>query len=160
MTPMNVLSAARSYRAGVCATSAAVAAITMAALMHLLTLTDLLESDDPTPGIGAMCAERFFGQKRSGSSVGSCATAPATRVVTALAAFPLQRVGIAQILEHQRLVPDVLEALDSRVAGTDRQIAARVDPAFVRDEADARASQAAARHRRQMLTGWMSGARG
>ena len=37
-------------------------------------------------------------------------------------------------------------------AGADRQVAARVDVAFVRDEADARAGQAAARHRRQMLS--------
>src|SRR5262245_24741339 len=122
-----------------------------AALMHLSIMTSLLDCGAPTIEVGAIGAERFFGEKRSGVRVGPGATAAADGAVAAVAALAFERVRIAQLREHGRVAPDVAELLTAGVAGGDGQVAARVDLSFVRHEADAGAGQAALCHRRQVL---------
>src|SRR5215831_7533084 len=114
-------------------------------------MTTLLGSGAPAIEVGAVGAERLFGQERAGRGIRPRAAAAANRVVAAIVALAFERLRIAELLEDRRVVPDVLERLHARVAGGDRQVPAGIDAAFVRDEADARAGEAAARHRGQVL---------
>src|SRR5262245_168790 len=100
--------------------------------MHLLIMTTLLGSA-PAIEVGAVGTERFLGQKRAGGGVGAGAAAAANPAVAALAALPFERARIAELLKHGRVVPDGPEALHARVAGADRQVAARIDAPFVGD---------------------------
>src|SRR5476649_1103569 len=99
--------------------------------------------------IRAIRTERLLREKTSRRRVGTGAAAAAQRLIAALAALPFERVRVAQLLEHRRVVPDVLEGGLPRAAGADREVTAGVDIAFVGDEADGGAGEAAARHRRQ-----------
>src|SRR3954453_16945130 len=96
--------------------------------------------------IGSIRAEWLLGEKASGGRIGAGAAAAAQCLIAALAALALERIGVPQLLEHRRVVPDVLEVMLPRVAGADRQVAARIHVAFVGDEAHRGTGQAAAGH--------------
>src|SRR3954470_2100134 len=89
--------------------------------------------------------ERLFREERSGRGIGTGAAAAADGAVPARAALAFVALEVAQPREHRRSVPDLGERRRARVAGADRQISARIDDAFVRHEADARAGEASAR---------------
>src|SRR5829696_9034244 len=105
----------------------------------------------PPHRFGLVRAEGLLGEEAAGGGVGAGAAAAAECLVAAVVALAFERRRIAQVAEYRRVVPDSGEALRPGVAGVDREIAAGIDAALVRDEADARAGEAAARHRRQRL---------
>src|SRR5437868_6608443 len=142
-----VLSAARLYRVpDACAVSATDATTIRTPLMNVRIMTSLLTLSHRRIGSGLIGAERFLGEERSGGGIGARAAAAADRLVAAFAALAVVGARVAQLREHARAVPDVGKPLDARVARADRQVAARIDFAFVRHEADAGAGEAAARH--------------
>src|SRR5581483_12004949 len=149
--PLNAFSVARSYFAPDCAAARADAATTSTALMKWRRMTYLLKADDPLIEFRTIGAERFLGEEAAGRGIRARTAPAADGDVAAVAALAFVLVGIAQLLEHARVVPDVGEPLDARVAGRGRQVPAGIHRPFVRDEADARSRQAAARHRRQRL---------
>jgi hypothetical protein len=59
--------------------------------------------------IGPVGTERLLGEKAAGRGVRSRAAAAAQRLIAALAALALERVGVSELLEDRRVVTDVLE---------------------------------------------------
>src|SRR6185503_14600883 len=84
--------------------------------------------------VGPVSTERLLGEKASRGRVSARAASAADCFEAALAALAFVGLRIAKLLKDRRIGPDVGERLDTRVAGADRQIAARIDLADVRDE--------------------------
>ena len=76
---------------------------------------------------------------------GSRAAAHADVLVVAKAAFAVLALGAAEIFKEGALTPDLRKRGRLHVAGTDREIAAGLNFAGMRDEANRLATQAALR---------------
>ena len=85
--------------------------------------------------------EGFFLEHVAGGGVSACPASHADIAKLATAAFSFQIGGIAQKPESAGVLPDVGKSLCFQVAGRYREIAAGIDVAFERDEADAGAGR-------------------
>ena len=95
---------------------------------------------------GFVHAEWFFGKEVSGGGEGAGATSHADMTKFTTAALPFQVVVVAETVEDYGVGPDVGETLLAQVTGESGQIAAGEHFAFVRDEADTGAGEAAFGH--------------
>ncbi len=79
-------------------------------------------------------AERLFVEIITGPSEGAGAASQADIAKFAAAALPFQVAGVAQLVEHGGICPNVSERLPTQIASDDRQVAAGVNLALVRNE--------------------------
>jgi hypothetical protein len=103
---------------------------------------------------GFVHAEGFFPLPIARHAVRARAAPEADQLEFATAAFAFKDSRIAQLGEKLRRLPDLLEALLPEIARFEWKVAARLDKAFVRDEADPRARETTACHLVQV--GWMA----
>jgi hypothetical protein len=99
-------------------------------------------------------AERLFALPVAGHAVRPGSASIADKFELAAPALAFQHARVAQLGKQLGRFPDFLEALAAQVSGFQRQVAARLDYALVRDEADAGSGQATARHLIQIA--WMA----
>ena len=90
--------------------------------------------------------ERFFIEVVAGNRVGSRAAAHANVAELTAAALSLQIIGVAQFVEHYRVLPDLNERLFSEIPGQGRQVSTGINLSLMRDEAHRGPGQTALGH--------------
>jgi len=103
-------------------------------------------ADHLVRGAGFVNAERLFRQKIAAGGEGARAATHAHVTELATAALSFEVVIVAKRSKYGGIVPNLGKALLAQIAGKRRQITAREDFAFMRDETHTGAGQAALGH--------------